>query len=93
MSTQMGAEAIIAAFATVTAFFTWSHQQRQSVLNERFSSIKKRLEAVEKDISEFPLMYASKQDLNSGLSEIKDRLTHINDKLDQLILSKLNDKN
>lgn len=48
---------------------------------------------MEKDINEFPLLYASKQDLNSGLSEIKDRLSHINDKLDQLILSKLNDKN
>lgn len=89
----MGAETIIGAVAVITAFFTWSHQQRQSVLNERFSSIKKRLESVERDISEFPLTYASKQDLNSGLSEIKDRLVHINDKLDQLILSKLNDKN
>lgn len=93
MSFDVGAETIIGALAIVTAFFTWSHQQRQSVLNERFNSIKKRLESVEKDITEFPLLYASKQDLNSGLSEIKDRLTHINDKLDQLILSKLNDKN
>ena len=88
----MGTESIIAAIAAITAFFTWSHQQRQNVLNERFGSIKKRLDSVERDINDFPLMYASKQDLNSGLSEIKDRLVHINDKLDQLILSKLNDK-
>ena len=30
-----------------------------------------------------------KTDLESGLTEIKDRLNHINDKLDQLIMSKL----
>jgi len=89
----MGAEVIAALATAAVGFFTWSHQQRQTVLNERFNSIKKRLESVEKDINEFPLLYASKQDLNSGLSEIKDRLSHINDKLDQLILSKLNDKN
>jgi len=88
----VGAEAFIAAFAALSFVFTWSHQQRQSVLNERFNSIKKRLELVEKDITDFPRIYASKSDLNSGLSEIKDRLNHINDKLDQLILSKINEK-
>jgi hypothetical protein len=41
---------------------------------------------------EFPLIYASKADLNYGLNEIKDRLNHINDKLDQLIMSKLGEK-
>lgn len=88
----MGAETFIAAFALVTGLFTWSHQQRQSILNERFSSIKKRLEQVEKDITDFPRVYASKNDLNSGLTEIKDRLNHINDKLDQLIMSRINEK-
>ncbi len=83
---------MVAIAATVIGFFTWSHQQRQSVLNERFTSIKKRLEQVEKDINEFPIVYASKADLNSGLTDIKDRLNHINDKLDQLIMSKLNEK-
>lgn len=88
----MGAEAIIAAFATTLGILTWSHQQRQNVLNDRFSSIKKRLDKVERDITEFPLVYASKVDLNSGLTDIKDRLNHINDKLDQLIMSKINEK-
>jgi tetrahydromethanopterin S-methyltransferase subunit G len=88
----VGAEAFIAAFATAIGLFTWSHQQRQSILNDRFSSIKKRLEQVEKDISDFPRVYASKDDLNSGLTDIKDRLNHINDKLDQLIMSRINEK-
>jgi len=61
-------------------------------LNDRFSSIKRRLDVIEQDINDFPRVYASKADLNSGLSEIKDRLNHINDKLDQLILSKINEK-
>ena len=89
----MGAEVFVAVAASVLGLFTWSHQQRQNVLNDRFSSIKKRLEEVEKSVSEFPINYASKADLNSGLTEIKDRLNHINDKLDQLILSKVNERN
>lgn len=88
----MGPEAFIAALATGLGLFTWSHQQRQTILNERFSSIKKRLEQVEKDIVDFPRVYASKNDLNFGLTEIKDRLNHINDKLDQLIMSRINEK-
>ncbi len=88
----MGAEAIVAVIATMVGLGTWSHQQRQTVLNDRFSSVKKRLDDVEKIISDFPHIYASKTDLNFGLSEIKDRLNHINDKLDQLILSKLNER-
>lgn len=89
----MGAEALVAIAATVLGLFTWSHQQRQTILNDRFNSVKKRLEDVEKTIAEIPIVYASKADLNSGLTEIKDRLNHINDKLDQLILSKINEKN
>jgi hypothetical protein len=88
----VGAEAIVAVIATMVGLGTWSHQQRQTVLNDRFSSVKKRLDDVEKIISDFPHIYASKTDLNFGLSEIKDRLNHINDKLDQLILSKLNER-
>jgi hypothetical protein len=88
----VGVEAIIAAFATTLGIFTWSHQQRQNVLNDRFGSIKRRLDKIERDINEFPIVYASKVDLNSGLTDIKDRLNHINDKLDQLIMSKINEK-
>ena len=88
----MGAEAIVAVIATLLGVATWSHQQRQNILNDRFTSIKRRLESVERDINEFPVIYASKNDLNTGLSDIKDRLNHINDKLDQLIMSKINEK-
>jgi len=88
----VGLEALAAVLATVVGVFTWSHQQRQNVLNDRFNSIKRRLDVIEQDINNFPRVYASKADLNSGLSEIKDRLNHINDKLDQLILSKINEK-
>ncbi len=88
----MGAEAIVAIMATLVGLATWSHQQKQSVLNDRFSSIKRRLDIVERDINEFPIIYASKSDLNTGLTDIKDRLNHINDKLDQLIMSRLGDK-
>ena len=88
----MGTETIVGMLAVAAGLFTWSHQQRQTVLNDRFSSIKKRLDSIEQDVNEFPRIYASKADLNSGLTEIKDRLNHINDKLDQLIMSKINDK-
>ena len=89
----MGLEGFAAIFATVVGVLTWSHQQRQNILNDRFSSVKRRLDTIEQDINDFPRIYASKADLNSGLTEIKDRLNHINDKLDQLILSKINEKN
>lgn len=82
----------MAIMATLIGLATWSHQQKQSVLNDRFSSIKRRLDTVERDINEFPIIYASKSDLNTGLTDIKDRLNHINDKLDQLIMSRLGDK-
>jgi len=88
----MSLEAAIAGVAAATGFFTWSHQQRQTILNERFNGVKKRLDEVERTIVEFPLIYASKADLNYGLNEIKDRLNHINDKLDQLIMSKIGEK-
>lgn len=88
----MGTETLVGMLAVAAGLFTWSHQQRQTVLNDRFSSIKKRLDSIEQDVNEFPRMYASKADLNSGLTEIKDRLNHINDKLDQLIMSKINEK-
>jgi len=88
----VGTETIVGMLAVAAGLFTWSHQQRQTVLNDRFSSIKKRLDSIEQDVNEFPRIYASKADLNSGLTEIKDRLNHINDKLDQLIMSKINDK-
>lgn len=88
----MGTETAVGIFAVIAGLFTWSHQQRQTVLNDRFSSIKKRLDSIEQDVNDFPRIYASKADLNSGLTEIKDRLNHINDKLDQLIMSKINEK-
>lgn len=88
----MGSEAVVGLLAATLGFFTWTHTQKQNVLNDRFNSIKKRLEDTEQKINEFPKVYALKSDLNLGLSEIKDRLNHINDKLDQLILTKLHEK-
>jgi len=88
----VGAEAIVGVLAAGLGFLTWSHTQKQTILNDRFNSIKKRLEETEGKINEFPKVYALKSDLNLGLSEIKDRLNHINDKLDQLIMTKLHEK-
>ncbi len=85
----MGPEALVAAVGIGLGLFTWSHQQRQNVIDKRFESVKNRLEATERTLNELPKVYALKTDLESGLAEIKDRLNHINDKLDQLIMSKL----
>ncbi len=81
-------EAIVGAIAALMGLLTWSHTQRQRVTDERFNSVKKRLENVETKVNEMPLYYASKEDVHNGMNEIKDRLNHINDKLDQLILSR-----
>jgi tetrahydromethanopterin S-methyltransferase subunit G len=88
----MGPEALVAAAATLVGFMTWSHQQRQSIINDRFNSIKKRVEDIENKVNEIPATYAMKSELNAGLLDIRDRLNHINDKLDQLIMSKINEK-
>lgn len=89
----MGPEALVAAAATLLGLMTWSHQQRQNVINDRFNSIKKRVEDIEVKVNDIPATYAMKSELNAGLLDIRDRLNHINDKLDQLILSKINEKN
>ena len=88
----MGTESIIALLTAGLGFFTWSHTQKEKIISERFNSVKKRLDDTEAKLNEFPKIYALKSDLNLGLADIKDRLNHINDKLDQLILSKLNEK-
>ena len=54
--------------------------------------LEERINSAEDKINELPKIYALKTDLTMGLNEIKDRLNHINDKLDQLILSKINEK-
>jgi tetrahydromethanopterin S-methyltransferase subunit G len=88
----VGPEIIIGLLGVGVGFFTWAHQQRQNVINTRFNSIKKKVEEIEEKVSNFPVTYALKSDLTTGILEIKDRLNHINDKLDQLILSKINEK-
>lgn len=88
----MGTEAVIAALATVLGLFTWSHQQRQSVINSRFESIKKRVESVEDKIEELPIKYVLKTDLNTELGDIRIWLRSINDKLDRLIMSRSDEK-
>ena len=88
----MGLEALIAALATGLGLFTWSHQQRQSVINSRFDSIKKRVETVEDKIEELPVKYVLKSDLNTELGDIRVWLRSINDKLDRLIMSRADEK-
>lgn len=88
----MGLEALIAALATGLGLFTWSHQQRQSVINSRFESIKKRVETVEDKIEELPVKYVLKSDLNTELGDIRVWLRSINDKLDRLIMSRADEK-
>jgi len=88
----VGLEALIAALATGLGLFTWSHQQRQSVINSRFESIKKRVETVEDKIEELPVKYVLKSDLNTELGDIRVWLRSINDKLDRLIMSRADEK-
>ena len=81
----MGPEALVAAAATILGFFTWSHQQRQTVINDRFNSVKKRLEEVEIRVNEFPAVYALKTDLNMG-TELKKKKQLI-ERLNRRLLS------
>ena len=81
-------EAAVGAIGALMGLLTWLHSQRQRVIDERFNSVKKRLENVENKVNDIPVHYASKKDVYNGMNEIKDRLNHINDKLDQLILSR-----
>lgn len=85
----MGPEVLIAATAVLVGLFSWSHDRRQNVLNTRFESIKRKVDDIDTKVSELPKTYVLKSDLNNDLSEIRTRLSNINDKLDQLIMSKL----
>jgi len=88
----VGPEALIAAMATVLGLFTWSHQQRQSVINSRFDYIKKRVEIVEDKIEELPVKYVLKSDLNTELGDIRLWLRSKKEKQDRLIMSRSDKK-
>ena len=60
----MGPESLIAAIGIGLGLFTWSHQQRQNVIDKRFESVKNRLEVTERTLNELPKVYALKQILN-----------------------------
>jgi hypothetical protein len=47
-------EALVAAAGVFAALFTWNHEQRQRVINERFNSIKARLQESENQLKELP---------------------------------------
>ena len=79
-------EPIIALVAVGSGLFTWSHNQRQQVLNSRFSDLCQRLTRVEEDIEEIPKVYATKEDVSSGMADIKNWLARIDQKLDKVIL-------
>lgn len=89
---DVGPEAVITAVAAVLGLFTWSHQQRQTIINSRFESIKKRVESVEDKIEELPVKYVLKSDLNTELGDIRIWLRSINDKLDRLIMNRADEK-
>lgn len=79
-------EPIIALLAVASGLFTWSHNQRQQVLNSRFSDLCQRLARVEEDIEEIPKVYATKEDVTNGMTDIKNWLARIDQKLDKVIL-------
>ena len=83
-------EPVIGALALVSGFFTWSHSQRQQVLNMRFQELQTRLDRMEADMDEVPMLYATKEDVQAGMSDIKQWLARIDQKLDAVILK---DKN
>jgi hypothetical protein len=86
-------EALVAAAGVFAALFTWNHEQRQRVINERFNSIKARLQESENQLKELPEKYVLKSDLNAELDDIRVWLRSINDKLDRLIMTKVNENN
>ena len=86
-------EALVAAAGVFAALFTWNHEQRQRVINERFNSIKVRLQESENQLKELPEKYVLKSDLNAELDDIRVWLRSINDKLDRLIMTKVNENN
>lgn len=84
----MGSEAIVGLAMGLVGFLTWSHDRRQKTIDVRFESVKKKIEATEKTLAELPLKYVLKSDLDNQLDDIRGWLKNINNKLDQLILSK-----
>jgi len=86
-------EALVAAAGVFAALFTWNHEQRQRVINERFNSIKARLQESENQLKELPEKYVLKSDLNAELDDIRVWLRSINDKLDRLIMTKVGENN
>jgi division protein CdvB (Snf7/Vps24/ESCRT-III family) len=46
-------EALVAAAGVFAALFTWNHEQRQRVINERFNSIKARLQESENQLKSY----------------------------------------
>ena len=79
-------EPLIAVVAVVSGIFTWSHSQRQSVLNTRFSELQTRITRIEDDVEEIPKIYATKEDVTNGMNDIKLWLSRIDEKLDKVIL-------
>ena len=56
----------------------------------RFQELQTRLDRMEADMDEVPMLYATKEDVNAGMSDIKQWLVRIDQKLDAVILK---DKN
>ena len=82
----MGSEALIAAATGLIGLFTWSHQQRQGVLDRRFSDMASTVRNLEDRIDEIPSIYATRAEMDSALTDIRQRLLSIDEKLDRVLL-------
>lgn len=84
----MGGETIATLVASALAFLTWSHQQRQKELDNKFKFYKEKIQGVEERLNNLPLQYVLKVDLDVQIEDMRTRLRDINDKLDQLLLKR-----
>ena len=81
-----GSEALIAAATGLIGLFTWSHQQRQQVLDRRFQDMANTVRNLEDRIDEIPAIYATRAEMDSSLADIRQRLLSIDEKLDRVLL-------
>jgi len=79
-------EPLIGALAIASGFLTWNHSQRQQVLNMRFQELQTRLDKMEEEMDQVPLVFATKEDVNRGMQDLKETLIRIDQKLDRVIL-------
>ena len=77
---------MIAIATGAIGLFTWSHQQRQGVLDRRFADMAHTVRSLEDRIDEIPAIYATRAEMESSLNDIRQRLLSIDEKLDRVLL-------